>query len=83
MTKSTSTDKIFKETTTGENLAINYPATWIISKNEISLNPSREDSNQKVIITSPDGNVKITFWTGIEGIGGTCSYDPDTYLIKT
>lgn len=68
-------DKSITETVTGEDLTLNYPGTWVVSSNNALLNPDQETSNQKTILTSPDGNVKVTFWTGVDGIGGTCVID--------
>lgn len=71
-------DKSVTENVTGENLTLDYPSSWIVDS-KTALNPSQETSNTKTFITSPDSNIKITFWAGIDGIGGTCG-DPESVI---
>jgi len=70
-----SLNKSITETVTGGNLTLNYPSDWIVVSQTI-LNPDQINSNEKIFITSPDTNVKITFWAGVDGLGGYC--DPET-----
>lgn len=68
-------DKSITENVTGDNLTLDYPNNWILTS-QTSLNPDQGISNEKIFITSPDTNIKITFWSGVSGIGGFC--DPET-----
>lgn len=72
-------DKSITENATGSNLTLNYPSSWIVA-DSTSLNPDPSSSNERIYITSPDTNVKISFWVGIDGVGGTCnSADAGTF----
>jgi hypothetical protein len=67
--------KSITETVTGANLTLSYPNDWILTSSK-SLNPDQESLNERIYITSPDTNVKVSLWSGISGVGGTC--DPES-----
>lgn len=72
-------DKSINENVTGSNLTLNYPSDWSVSS-VTGLNPSQQTSNTKMFITSPDDNIKVTFWAGVDGIGGTCGDPADSTI---
>lgn len=76
-------NKSFTENVTGENLTLDYPDGWTI-ESKTGLNPSQATSHTNTYITSPDANVKITFWAGADGLGGTCGNNPSNITsVKT
>ncbi|MCX6728211.1 MAG: hypothetical protein NTV39_00360 [Candidatus Saccharibacteria bacterium] len=79
--KTVALSETVSEDVSGEGLTVNYPATWK-ANSVTTLNPDQTTSNTKTKITSPSGDITVSLWADISGVGGTCLVEPgSTYAI--